>query len=54
MDNRQATVATTHAVARVVYRMLKYKAEYEEIDVTEYEKQYEPSATDQVREKDLY
>ena len=41
MDNRQATVATAHAIARVVYRMLKYKVEYEEIDVTEYEKKYE-------------
>ncbi len=41
MDNRQATVATAHAIARVVYRMLKYKVEFEEIDVTEYEKKYE-------------
>jgi hypothetical protein len=35
MDNRQATVATAHAIARVVYRMLKYKVEYDQIDVTE-------------------
>ena len=41
MDNRQATVATAHAIARVVYRMLKYKVEYDQIDVTEYEKKYE-------------
>jgi len=40
MDNRQATVATAHAIARVVYRMLKYKVEYDQIDVTEYEKKY--------------
>ena len=40
MDNRQATVATAHAIARVVYRMLKYKVEFEEIDVTAYEKKY--------------
>jgi transposase len=37
MDNRQATVATAHAIARVVYRMLKYKVEYDQIDVTEYD-----------------
>lgn len=41
MYNRQATVATAHAVARVVYRMLKYKVEYDQIGVTEYEKKYE-------------
>lgn len=40
MDNRQATVATAHAIARVVYRMLKYKVEYDQIDITEYEKKY--------------
>jgi hypothetical protein len=37
MDNRQATVATAHAIARVVYRMLKYKVEYDQIDVSEYD-----------------
>ena len=31
LDNRQATVATVHAIARVVYRMLKYQVEYEQI-----------------------
>ena len=36
----QATVAVAHAIARVVYRMLKYKVEYETISVEEYEKQY--------------
>ena len=36
----QATVATAHAIARVVYRMLKYKVEYETISVEEYEKKY--------------
>jgi len=36
----QATVATAHAIARVVYRMLKYKVEYEMISVEEYEKKY--------------
>jgi len=51
MDNRQATVATAHAIARVVYRMLKYKVEYEEIDVTEYEKQYEEQQIKYMKKK---
>jgi len=37
MDNRQATVATAHAIARVVYRMLKYQVEYEAVSVEEYD-----------------
>jgi hypothetical protein len=37
----QATVATAHAIARVVYRMLKYKVEYKTISVEEYEKKYQ-------------
>jgi transposase len=37
----QATVATAHAIARVVYRMLKYKVEYDPLTVNEYQKQYE-------------
>ena len=37
----QATVSTAHAIARVVYRMLKYKVEYEAISVNEYEQKYE-------------
>jgi hypothetical protein len=37
----QATVAVAHALARVVYRMLKDKVEYEPLSVGEYEKQYE-------------
>lgn len=36
----QAVVATAHAIARVVYRMLKYKVEYEPLSVAEYEKRY--------------
>ena len=35
------TVATAHATARVVYRMLKYKVEYEPLSVNQYQKQYE-------------
>ena len=41
LDKAQATVAAAHAIARVVYRMLKYKVEYEAISVNEYEKKYE-------------
>jgi transposase len=37
----QATVATAHAIARVIYRMLKYKVEYESLNVNEYQRQYE-------------
>ncbi len=37
----QATVAVAHALARVVYRMLKDKVEYAPLSVGEYEKQYE-------------
>ncbi|HEX6034971.1 MAG TPA: IS110 family transposase [Anaerolineales bacterium] len=37
----QATVATAHAIARVVYRMLKYKVEYEPLNVNEYQRQFE-------------
>ena len=37
----QATVATAHALARLVYRMLKYKVEYETISVEEYEQKYQ-------------
>jgi hypothetical protein len=33
----QATVSTAHAIARVVYRMLKYQVEYETISVNEYD-----------------
>jgi len=51
MDNRQATVATAHASARVVYRMLKYKVEYDQIDVTEYEKQYEEQQIKYLKKK---
>jgi hypothetical protein len=36
----QATVATAHLIARVIYRMLKYQVEYEPLNVSEYEKRY--------------
>ncbi len=36
----QAAVATAHLIARVVYKMLKYKVEYEPLSVEEYEARY--------------
>lgn len=36
----QATVATAHLIARVVYRMLKYQIEYQPLNMAEYEKKY--------------
>lgn len=36
----QATVATAHLIARVVYRMLKYQVEYEPLSTQEYEQHY--------------
>jgi len=36
----QAAVATAHLIARVVYRMLKYRVEYEPLSVQEYEMHY--------------
>ena len=36
----QAAVATAHLIARVVYRMLKYKVEYEPLSLAEYEQRY--------------
>jgi len=47
----QATVATAHAIARVVYRMLKYKVEYETISVTEYEKKYQEQQIKYMKKK---
>ena len=47
----QATVATAHAIARVVYRMLKYKVEYETISVNEYEKEYEEQQIKYMKKK---
>ena len=37
----QAAVATAHLIARVVYRMLKYKVEYEPLSAAAYEKHYQ-------------
>ena len=51
LDKAQATVATAHASARVVYRMLKYKVEYEKIDVEEYEQKYKDQQIKYMKKK---
>jgi transposase len=51
LDKAQATVATAHAIARVVYRMLKYKVEYEQISVEEYEKKYKEQQIKYMKKK---
>jgi transposase len=47
----QATVATGHAIARVVYRMLVYKVEYEPLSVNEYEKKYQEQQIKYMKKK---
>jgi len=47
----QATVATAHAIARVVYRMLKYQVEYEPLSVNEYEKKYKEQQIKYMKKK---
>lgn len=51
LDKAQATVATAHAIARVVYRMLKYKVEYEKIDVEAYEQKYKDQQLKYMKKK---
>ena len=51
LDKSQATVATAHMIARVVYRMLKYKVEYETISVEEYEAKYKEEQIKYMRKK---
>lgn len=51
LDKAQATVATAHAIARVVYRMLKYKVEYEKINVEEYEEKYKQAQIKYMKRK---
>ena len=51
LDKAQATVATAHAIARVVYRMLKYKVEYETISVEEYEEKYKQEQIKYMKKK---
>ena len=47
----QATVATAHAIARVVYRMLKYQVEYEQLNLNEYQRQYEAQQIKYIKKK---
>jgi len=47
----QATVATAHAIARVVYKMLKYQVEYDPLSVNEYQKQYEEQQVKYMRKR---
>jgi transposase len=47
----QATVATAHAIARVIYRMLKYQLEYEPLSINEYEKKYEEQQIKYMKKK---
>jgi len=51
LDKAQATVATAHAIARVVYRLLKYKVEYEAISVEEYEQKYKERQIKYIKKK---
>ena len=47
----QAAVAIAHLIARVVYRMLKYKVEYEKISVEEYEQKYKEAQIKYMKKK---
>jgi transposase len=47
----QATVATAHAIAKVVYKMLKYKVEYDPLSVNEYQKRYEEQQVKYMRKR---
>jgi len=40
-----------HALARVVYRMLKYKVEYEPLQVHEYQQRYEEQQIKYMKKK---
>lgn len=51
LDKSQATVATAHMIARVVYRMLKYKVEYETINIEEYEAKYKEQQVKYMKKK---
>ncbi len=51
LDNRQATVACAHAIARVVYRMLKYQVEYETNSMEEYEAKYKEQQIKYMKKK---
>jgi hypothetical protein len=47
----QATVATAHASARVVYKMLKYKVEFDPLSVNEYQAKYDEQQVKYMKKK---
>jgi hypothetical protein len=47
----QAAVATAHLSARVVYKMLRYKVEYEPLSVNEYQQKYEEQQVKYMRKR---
>jgi hypothetical protein len=47
----QAAVATAHLIARVVYRMLKYKVEYEPLSAAAYEQHYQEQQLKYLKKK---
>jgi transposase len=51
LDAAQATEATAHAIAHVVYRMLNYQVEYEPLNVNEYEQKYRDQQFKYMRKK---
>jgi hypothetical protein len=51
LEPAQATVATAHAIARVVYKMLKYKVAYDPLSVNEYQQQYEAQQVKYMKKK---
>jgi hypothetical protein len=44
-------VATAHLIARVVYKMLKYKVEYEPRSVQEYERHFQEEQVKYLQKK---
>jgi len=47
----QATVACAHAIARVVYKMLKYKVEFDPLSVNEYQAKYDEQQVKYMKKK---
>lgn len=47
----QATVAAAHAIARVVYKMLKYKVEFDPLSVNEYQAKYDEQQVKYMRKR---
>jgi hypothetical protein len=47
----EAVSKPAHAIARVVYKMLKYKVEYDPLSVNEYQKQYDAQQVKYMKKK---